>query len=362
MIRTTGAVWDGVDLVVTDELEVRKPGPGEVSLRVLASGICHSDLNVLDGQNPVPVPVVLGHEAAGIVDRVGEGVTSVAPGDAVVVGSTVPCGTCRFCAAGRASECPDAFRAGPPPFRWRGQPVRAFANTSSWAATTTVRASQLVHAPGIPATSAALIGCAVSTGYGVVRNVAEVRAGDAVVVFGVGGIGVNVIQTARLCGAARVLAVDVNPAKAGVAARFGAHDTLIARPSDSGDALAEHIRSQIGVPVDVAVECSGAPTAIAAAIACTAWGGTTALVGIPRAGTRVPFTVDDLLRNRRIVGSLNGSVDLQRDFTEIIEHVHKGELEIDAQVTRVWPLRDIGDALAAVREGSVVRAVLAHGA
>ena len=360
MIQTTGAVWDGVELVVTDELEVREPGPGEVALRVIASGICHSDLNVLDGQNPVSLPVVLGHEAAGIVDRVGEDVTSVSPGDAVVVGSTVPCGTCRFCAAGRGTECPDAFRAGPPPFRWRGQPVRAFANTSSWAGTTTVRASQLVHAPGIPPTAAALIGCAVSTGYGVVRNVAQVRPGDAVVVFGVGGIGVNVIQTARLSGAARVVAVDVNPAKAAVAARFGAHDTLIAQPSDTGDVLAELIRTRIGVPVDVAVECSGAPAAIDAAVACTTWGGTTALVGIPRAGSRTSFAVDDLLRNRRIVGSLNGSVDLQRDFTAIVAHVHKGELEVDAQVSRVWPLRDIDEALAAVRAGSVVRAVLSH--
>jgi S-(hydroxymethyl)glutathione dehydrogenase / alcohol dehydrogenase len=362
MIRTTGAVWDGADLVVTDELEVREPGPGEVSLRVLASGICHSDLNVLDGHHPVSLPVVLGHEAAGVVDRVGDGVTSVGPGDPVVVGSTVPCGTCRVCVAGRSSECPAAFRAGPPPFRWRGQPVRAFANTSSWAGTITVRASQVVPAAGIPATSAALIGCAVSTGYGVVRNVAQVRPGDAVVVFGVGGIGVNVIQTARLAGAARVLAVDVNPDKAEVAARFGAHDTLIAATSDTGDVLADRIRTQVGLPVDVAVECSGAPAALDAAIACTAWGGTTALVGIPRAGTRTSFAVDDLLCNRRIVGSLNGSVDLQRDFSAIIAHVHKGDLEVDAQVSRVWPLRDIAEALAAVRAGSVVRAVLTHAA
>jgi S-(hydroxymethyl)glutathione dehydrogenase/alcohol dehydrogenase len=223
-----------------------------------------------------------------------------------------------------------------------------------------VRASQLVPAPGIPATSAALIGCAVSTGYGVVRNVARVRPGDAVVVFGVGGIGVNVIQTARLSSAARVLAVDVNPAKAEVAARFGAHDTLIAQSRDNGDVLAELIRKRIGVAIDVAVECSGAHSAIDAAIACTAWGGTTALVGIPPAGTRTSFTVDDLLRNRRIAGSLNGSVDLQRDFTAIVEHVRNGELEVDAQVSRIWPLRDIADALAAVRAGSVVRAVLTH--
>jgi S-(hydroxymethyl)glutathione dehydrogenase/alcohol dehydrogenase len=181
-----------------------------------------------------------------------------------------------------------------------------------------------------------------------------------VVVFGVGGIGVNVLQTARLSGAARILAVDVNPAKAEVAANFGAHDFLIAQPSDTGDVLAELIRTQMGVPVDVAVECSGAPAAIDAAIACTAWGSTTALVGIPRAGTRASFAVDDLLRNRRIVGSLNGSVDLHRDFTAIVDHVHNGELEVAAQVSRVWPLRDIGEALAAVRAGSVVRAVLAH--
>jgi len=219
-----------------------------------------------------------------------------------------------------------------------------------------------VPAPGIPATSAALIGCAVSTGYGVVRNVAQVRPGDAVVIFGVGGIGVNAIQTARLSGAARILAVDVNPAKAEVAARFGAHDTLIAGPADSGDVLAERIRKQIGVPVDVAVECSGAPVALDAAIACTAWGGTTALVGIPRAGTRATFVVDDLLCNRRIVGSLNGSVDLQRDFSAIIAHVHNGDLEVDAQVSRLWPLCDIAEALAAVRAGSVVRAVLTHAA
>jgi S-(hydroxymethyl)glutathione dehydrogenase/alcohol dehydrogenase len=327
---------------------------------VLASGICHSDLNVLDGQNPVRLPVVLGHEAAGVVDRVGEGVDSVTPGDAVVVGSTVPCGACRFCSAGRGSECRDAFRAGPPPFRWRGQPVRAFANTSSWAGTTTVRASQLVRAPGIPATSAALIGCAVSTGYGVVRNVAQVRRGDAVVVFGVGGIGVNALQTARLSGAVRIVAVDVNPAKREVAVRFGAHDVVIAEPTDTGEVLAERVRAEIGVPVDVAVECSGAPAAIDAAIACTAWGGTTALVGIPRAGTRASFAVDDLLRNRRIVGSLNGAVDLQRDFNAIVEHMHNGELEVDAQVSRVWPLREIGEALEAVRAGSVVRAVLTH--
>jgi S-(hydroxymethyl)glutathione dehydrogenase / alcohol dehydrogenase len=193
-----------------------------------------------------------------------------------------------------------------------------------------------------------------------VRNVAQVAPGDAVVVFGVGGIGVNVIQTARLGGAARILAVDINPAKAEVAVRFGAHDTLIAGPADSGDALAERVRARMGVPVDVAVECSGARSAVAAAIGCTAWGGTTALVGIPPAGTRASFAVDDLLRNRRIVGSLNGSVDLHRDFAAIVALVHQGDLDLGGQVTQEWPLGEIDAAIAAVRAGSVVRAVLTH--
>jgi S-(hydroxymethyl)glutathione dehydrogenase / alcohol dehydrogenase len=360
VIPTTGAVWDGVNLVVTDELEVCEPGPGEVSVRVVASGICHSDLNVIDGANPVALPIVPGHEAAGIVDRLGPGVESVAPGDPVVIGSLVPCGTCRFCAEGRSDACREAFGPGTWPFRWRGQRVRAFANTSSWAATTTVRASQLVPAPGIPATSAALIGCAVSTGYGVVRNVVQVRPGDCVVVFGIGGIGVNALQTARLSGATRILAVDVNPAKGEAASLFGAHDVLIADPATGGRALGELVQARCGTPIDAAIECSGATAAIEAAIGCTAWGGTTALVGIPRAGTQASFAVDDLLRNRRIVGSLNGGVDLQRDFGAIIDHLHRGTLEVDAQVSRVWPLRDIHEALEAVRAGSVVRAVLTH--
>jgi S-(hydroxymethyl)glutathione dehydrogenase/alcohol dehydrogenase len=360
MISTRGAVWDGVELVVTDELEVREPGPGQVSVHVHASGICHSDLNVMDGQNPVSLPVVLGHEAAGVVHRLGPGVDSVSPGDPVIIGTTVPCGTCRFCASGRQSECRAAFGAGASPFRWRGQPVRAFANTSSWAATTTVRASQLVPAAGIPLTSAALIGCAVSTGYGVVRNVARVRKGDAVVVFGIGGIGVNVLQTARIDGATRILAVDVNPAKKEAATRFGAHDVLIVEPTAPGHVVVDMVQAKMGMAVDVAIECSGAPAATEAAIGCTAVGGTTALVGIPRVGARASFVVDDLLRNRRIVGSLNGGVDVQRDFGAIIEHLHHGDLEVDAQVSKVWPLRAIEDALAAVRAGSVIRAVLTH--
>jgi len=364
VFRTRGAVFDGERLRVVDELDVRDPAPGEVRVRVLASGICHSDLNVLDGTSPVPLPVVLGHEAAGVVEAegeaVGESVDAVAIGDEVAVAAAVACGRCRACVTGRPGECTDAFAANPAPFRWRGEAVRAYANVASFASVTVVRAEQVVRATGLRAPEAALVGCAVSTGYGVAANVAPVRAGDTVVVFGVGGIGVNVLQTARLLGAARLVAVDVNPEKADAARHFGADEVVIAPHTATTDELVALVRAVAGAPVDVAVECSGAASAIAAAIAVAGAGGTTALVGIPPPGAEASFDVNALLRNRRVVGSLNGTVDVRRDFPVIVDYARRGALDLTAQVSRVWPLAEIDDAIAAVRAGDVVRAVLDH--
>ena len=358
-----GVVWDGTELVVTGELEVRDPEPGEAQVRVLASGICHSDLNVMDGTSPIPPPIVLGHEAAGIVERIGppDGRDhTVAVGDAVAVGSMTPCGECRACRSHRFGDCADAFGRGATPFRWRGERVRSYANVSSFAGLITVRVSQLVPAPGVAPTAAALVGCAASTGFGVVRNVAAVRPGDVVVVFGIGGIGVNALQTARLQHAAWLVAVDVNPGKESVARRFGADEFVLAATDGSGAALAEAVRAAAGAPVDAAVECSGAVVAIEAAIEVTAPGGTTALVGMPRHGTRVDFDVDALFRNRRIVGSLNGAIDPDRDLAEIVRLATRGDLDLESQVSAVWPLAEIESAIAAVRAGEVVRAVLDH--
>ena len=360
MFTTRAAVFDGEHLAVVDDLLVREPGPGEVRVRVVASGICHSDLNVLDGTSPVPTPVVLGHEAAGVVDAVGEGVDAIAPGDEVVVAAAVACGRCRACTSGRPGACTDAFAPNVAPFTWRGEPVRAYANVASFAGATVVRAEQVVAAAGLPAAEAALIGCAVSTGYGVVANVVPVRGGDTVVVFGVGGIGVNAIQTARLLDAARVVAVDVNPEKAEAARHFGADEVVIAPHTATSEELVALVRAVTDAPVDAAIECSGASVAIAAALAVTGPGGTTALVGIPPPGATASLDVHALLRNRRVVGSLNGTVDVPRDFPVIVDRARRGDLDLTAQVSRVWPLADIDDAIAAVRAGHVVRAVLDH--
>jgi S-(hydroxymethyl)glutathione dehydrogenase/alcohol dehydrogenase len=231
---------------------------------------------------------------------------------------------------------------------------------ASFAGATVVRAEQVVASAGIAATESALVGCAVSTGYGVTTNVAGVRDGDTVVVFGVGGIGVNVLQTARLLGCARVVAVDVNPDKATAAVHFGADEFVVAPRTATVEELVALVRGAAGAAVDAAIECSGAPVAIDAAIEVTGRGGTTALVGIPKPGTRGSFDVNALLRNRRIVGSLNGTVDVHRDFPVILEHVRRGALDLHAQVSAVWPLAAIDDAIAAVRDGEVVRAVLDH--
>ncbi len=334
------AVWDGDELIV-DDVSLRAPGAGEVIVRLLASGICHSDLHVIDGTSPVPPPVVLGHEGAGIVDRLGDDVEEFAVGDEVMVSTMTPCGECPSCRAGRPSRCPATYSSPSHPFVWRGRAVRAYANCSSFATHTTVRATQLVATSGVPSPAAALVGCAVSTGWGVVNRVAQVVPGETVAVIGVGGIGVNALAAARAAGAARVVAVDIDPAKEAAALQFGA---------------TEFLTNIAGVgPVDVAIECSGAPAAIDAAVRLAP---TVAFVGIPPGDTEVRVNARSLVLGRRLLGSLNGDVDPARDLPRIVASIRDGSLDVAAQVTRTWPLDEIHDAISAVRRGEVVRAVL----
>jgi S-(hydroxymethyl)glutathione dehydrogenase/alcohol dehydrogenase len=341
-IGARAAVFDGTDLVV-DDVELDPPGPAQVLVRILASGICHSDLNVVDGTSPVPPPVVLGHEGAGVVEAVGAGVEGWEPGAPVLLHTLTPCGRCRHCRAGRPTSCPEAYGSDARPFTWRGQPARSYANVSSFAQRTVVRADQLVAAAGLDPTRACLVGCAVTTGWGVVHNAAGVVAGDRVAVLGVGGIGANAVQAAHHVGA-EVVAVDVDERRREVALRFGA-DRF------------ETPATVVG-PFDVVVECSGAPSAIDAAIELTGPGGTTALVGLPAAGHRASFDVGRLMRGRRIVGSLNGDLEPGRDLPRILDQVRAGELDLDGLVGATWPLDAVAEAVTAVRRGEVVRAVL----
>jgi len=355
-----GVVWDGEALRVTDALTVRAPGPGEARLRVLASGICHTDLSVmLPGM--IKAPVVLGHEAAGVVEELGEGVTNVRVGDAVMVSSQTPCLHCRECAKGRFTNCDDAFGMNPgQPFTWRGQPVYSFSNCSSFAGQIVVQATQLFKTEGLPPNSAALIGCAVSTGYNAARRLGEVAPGDHVAVIGIGGVGVNAIQGARVAGAARIIAVDILAGKAATARQFGADHFIAIEPGSSVQGVVGCLREAAGNALDVVIECSGAPLAVQAAIDAPKRGGTCVLIGMPRPGTEARFDVLDFTFGRKVVAALNAATNPFEDFPTLIALGQQGAIDLASQVTETWPLEEIEAAITALKAGQVTRAVLDH--
>lgn len=353
-----GIVFDGERLQLTDALNVRAPGKGEVQVRVLRTGICHSDLNMVEA-GVIVTPVVLGHEAAGEVMVAGKGVVGFAPGDRVMVGTQTPCGACRECARGTPANC-DVTWGMPPaqPFTWNGQPTYSFSNVSSFAGEIVVKASQLYHVGDLPPEQAALIGCAVSTGYGAARNLGRVTGDDRVVVFGVGGIGVNAIAGAALTGA-QLLAVDINPEKAQAARDAGAAAFLpVTRDMDAA-ALAAALQDAFA-PIDVAIECSGSPIAAEAAIMATKRGGRVVLIGQSGAGVRASFDLNGLTMGKEIVSTLNGGAQPERDYPELIALAQARKIDIAAQVTQVWPLAEFEEAIAALRSGKVTRAVLDH--
>ena len=352
-----GLVWAGGELHLTDALEVRAPRAGEVRVKVLRSGICHSDVNAMDAGGDGPV--VLGHEAAGVVVEIGEGVTGWTLGEAVAVAAWTPCGHCRECERDAPANCDETFGIVPHfPFTWQGQPVCAYANVASFAGEIVVKASQLYRTYDLPPEQAALIGCAVQTGFSAANRIGQVRAGDNVVVVGVGGIGVNVIQGARLAGA-KVLAVDINPAKEEVARRFGAEQFLCASRDWDADALTQALQQQMA-PIDVAIECSGALTAIKAAVHAVKRGGRAVLVGMSLPGKSVELSVDALVYGRSVVAELSGGARPPEDMPVLIDYVREGRLDVASQVTKVWPLAQANEAIEALRRGEVVRAMLDH--
>lgn len=353
-----GIVFDGERLQLTEALSVRAPGAGEVKVRVLRSGICHSDLNMVEA-GVIRTPVVLGHEAAGEVAELGEGITGFAVGDRVMVGTQTPCGTCRECARGTPANCDVTWgMSAQQPFTWEGKPTFSFSNVSSFAGEIVVKAEQLFHTGDLPPEQAALIGCAVSTGYAAARNLGQVTANDRVVVIGAGGIGINAIAGAALAGA-QVLAVDLNPAKEQAARDAGA--TAFFVPTHGMDAaeLATALQEAFA-PIDVAIECSGASVAAEAAIMATKRGGRVVLIGQSGAGARASFDLNGLTMGKEIVATLNGGARPERDYPALIALAQARKIDLAAQVTQVWPLAQFEDAIAALHAGTVTRAVLDH--
>lgn len=345
-----GVVFDGNDYQVVDDLEVREPDSGEVMVRIDSAGLCHSDLSVITGTIPFPVPVVLGHEGAGVVEAVGSSVTTVKEGDHVVLSTLGNCGSCGPCDSGRPTMCRDTFGKRPQPFMWRDQPTYNFANASVFSERTVVKANQCIPIPDdVPFASASLVGCGVLTGIGAVLHRARVPEGATVAVIGVGGIGLNVIQGARLAGASRIIAIDTNTRKEALAKEFGATEFL----SD-----VDAVKDTIPNGVDFAFECVGHIKLIRAAMDMLDWSGTAVLLGVPEATVEASFNVAAMYLDKTIMGCRYGSSQPQRDVRRYIDLYRKGDLLLDQLVTRSYPMADIKAAVHDMESGELARGVL----
>ncbi|MEU1336920.1 Zn-dependent alcohol dehydrogenase [Streptomyces sp. NPDC005827] len=347
----------GAPLSVT-AIELPDPGPGQVRVRLAAAGVCHSDLSLSDGTMRVPVPAVLGHEGAGTVVAVGEGVTRLSPGDPVVLNWAPACGRCHACALGEVWLCADALAgaAGVHARTADGTELHPGLNVAAFAEETVVAESCVLPLPdGIPLTDAALLGCAVLTGYGAVHHSARVREGETVAVFGVGGVGLATVQAARIAGASRIVAVDVSPEKEELARAAGATDYVVA-----SDTTPRAIRALTGKQgVDVSVECVGRAVSIRAAWESTRRGGRTTVVGIGGKSEQVTFNALELFHwGRTLSGCVYGNSDPARDLPVLAEHVRAGRLDLGALVTERIALDGIPAAFENMLAGKGGRALV----
>ncbi|TML58218.1 MAG: Zn-dependent alcohol dehydrogenase, partial [Actinobacteria bacterium] len=351
-----GIVFTGEKAEVTSALEVRAPGPTEVLVRVAAAGVCHSDISVIDGTIPWPAPAVLGHEGAGVVEEVGTEVAHVKPGDHVVVTTLANCGMCGPCNTGHPTWCRKSLGNMSQPFTLDGAPAWNFAAASVFAERTVVKAIQVVPIDRrVPLESAALIGCGVVTGVGAVFNRARVQHGESAAVFGVGGIGLNVIQALRLSDAGRIVAVDTVPAKEPLAREFGATDFVDARDTDVPNA----IRELTGGGVTWSFECVGHPAVVRTAVDALDWGGMCVIIGVPRADAMLEVPITFLTHvDRGVMGCRYGSVRPHHDIPMLVELYLAGRLKLDELVSQTYPLEAFDSAVADMHDGKLARGVL----
>lgn len=348
-----------------EEVLLKGPHAGEALVEVLAAGVCHSDLSVVDGTRPRVLPLVLGHEAAGVVREVGPGVVGLQPGDHVVFSYVPTCGRCSFCALGRPALCDAGSRAnaagvlldGTTHFRdGEGRVLHHHLGVSAFSRYTVAAQESLVPVdPSVPPERAALFGCAVLTGVGAVLNTARVPPGASVAVFGLGGVGLSCLMGARVCGAWPVVAVDVVPAKLELARSLGVTHAVDASTEDP----VEVIRDVTGGGADYAFESVGRPRILAQAYEATRRGGTTVSIGLPPPDEHVAIPGAGLVSDERTLrGSYMGSAVPRRDIPRFLGLHTAGLLPVDVLISRVIALEDLNDALDALARGEVVRQVV----
>ena len=347
------------------ELDVQDPGPGEVRIRMVAGGVCHSDLHVMTGHLSAPLPAVLGHEGAGIVADVGAGVTSVQPGDHVIPLWRLSCGECEYCTGGRPALCAAGTEIrwsgrlldGTSRFKLDGKEIKHFAGVSSFSNYTVLPEKAVLKIPDdLPLERAALLGCAVITGVGAVVNAAQVRPGRTVAVFGCGGVGINVVQGAILAGAEKIIAVDLLESRLEHAKRFGATHVVDA---SAGDPV-EQIRDLTGGRgVDYAFEVIGLPNTMRQAYDSLAKRGVAMVVGITPTTAEVTVPALSLVYEERVLtGSLYGSAAPKTDIPRLIDLYRAGSLKLDELLTRSYPIEEINQAYDALESGETLRSVV----
>ncbi|MFP8880670.1 MAG: Zn-dependent alcohol dehydrogenase [Myxococcota bacterium] len=344
-----------------EDVQIDAPGPGEVLLKTAASGICHSDLTVIEGGLPVPAPCILGHEPAGIVEEVGEGVTDFTPGDHVIGCLTQWCGVCKFCTGGRPYLCLSQFAGRPEGSKSRlidsgGDPILQFANLSSFAEKMLCPERSLVKIrDDMPLDRASLIGCGITTGLGAALNTVNIPSGASVVIIGCGGVGLAALQGTRIVGAGKIIAVDTQAWKFKLARQFGATDCIDATDGDPVAAVQE----LTGGGADFVFECIGLVPTVGQAVAMTGRGGTTVLVGVvPMSQVASISPADLVLQEKKITGSFMGSNRFRFDMPKYIEFYLDGRLYLDEMISSRIKLNDVNDAFDRMRKGEAARQVI----
>ncbi|WP_413733104.1 S-(hydroxymethyl)glutathione dehydrogenase/class III alcohol dehydrogenase [Sodalis sp. RH20] len=349
------------------EIDVAPPQKGEVLVRITHTGVCHTDAFTLSGDDPEGLfPAVLGHEGGGIVMEVGEGVTSVKPGDHVIPLYTAECGVCKFCTSGKTNLC-QAVRVtqgkglmpdGTTRFSYNGQPLYHYMGTSTFSEYTVVAEISLaVINPQAQLEKVCLLGCGVTTGIGAVHNTAKVKAGDTVAIFGLGGIGLAAIQGAVQAKAGRIIAVDTNPGKFDLARSMGATDCI--NPKDHARPIQEVIVELTDGGVDFSFECIGNVDVMRAALECCHKGwGESIIIGVAGAGKEIRTRPFQLVTGRVWRGSAFGGVKGRTQLPGMVEQAMAGEINLDPFITHTLPLERINDAFDLMHEGKSIRTVI----
>jgi Zn-dependent alcohol dehydrogenase len=356
----------GKPLTVVDDVEIEAPRVGEVLVRVVNCGVCHSDVSGMDGTFEPPLPIVLGHEAGGVIEAVGPGVTSLEPGNKVMLTPCPPCGRCYWCVRGEHSICVNAAAIvtntlpdGTTRLSRAGEVVYRGIGMGAFAEYVVIQETGAVRVPDdTPLEIACVIGCAVQTGVGAVLNTARVEEGATVLVMGLGGIGVSIVQGARLAGATRIIVSDPVASRREGAATFGATDAI--DPS-SEDVVSEVMRLT-DVGVDYAFDAAGRAALVETGLAATRNGGATVIVGAAPVDEMVSITpVLFTVTEKKILGCLLGSSNSQQEFPRLLSLWRAGRLDLESMVTAVRPLDDINDAVDDLRAGRGIRTVLQIG-